>query len=330
MKAIWFKEQGACDVLQYGDIDCPEPAAGEVLVQIRASGVNPSDVKTRMGARGAMPFPCQIPHSDGAGVINAVGEGVADDRIGERVWLWNSAINRANGTCAEAIALPSKQAVLLDDATDFLAGACFGVPLMTAACAVSRCMGNATTLEGKTVLITAGAGAVGFYAVQLARLLGAKVITTISSEPKATHVTQAQPHCIINYKSDDVVDCIGDFTDKQGVDAIIDVEFGANLPITEKIIKSGACIVSYGSVAQPTPSLPFYPLMFKNTTIQLVFIYSITPTERQRVLALITQLQSQLIHAVAQVLPLEQTAQAHAIVESGKAIGNVVVAINQE
>ena len=166
MKAAWYEKIGAAnEVLQIGELEDPIPQAGEVLVEIKASGVNPSDVKTRAGARGELQFPKIIPHSDGGGVITAVGEGVDQDRIGESVWLWNAAFGRADGTCAEMIALPSEQAVNLPDETSFEAAACLGIPASTAFYGM-LCDGS---VEGQTVLVTGGAGAVGYYGIQLAK-----------------------------------------------------------------------------------------------------------------------------------------------------------------
>ena len=321
MKAVWFEKQGAPDVLQFGELPTPTPLANEVLARIHTSGVNPSDVKTRAGARGAMPFPRQIPHSDGAGIIEAVGKDVPSSRIGERIWLWNAAINRAHGACAEYIAIPAEQAIVMRDNTDFVAAACFGVPLMTAVYGVIR-GGN---VKDKTLLISGGAGAVGFYAIQAAKLRGATVITTVSSDDKKTHAQKANPDYIIDYKNENVSARIMDITNGQGVNNIIEVEFGGNLPITEKVIKFGGVITAYGSMANPAPPLPFYPLMFKNITLNMFLIYNITANARRHVIQTINDIEPQLTHAIAEVLPIQQTAQAHAKIEAGDTIGNIVI-----
>lgn len=182
MKAAFYERVGpAADVLQVGDLPRPDPAAGEVRVRVQWSGVNPSDVKSRMGLRSGMPFPRVIPHSDGMGVIDAVGEGVPAHRVGERVWLWNAAWGRPHGTACEWVCLPSAQAVPLPDAVSDEAGACLGIPALTALHSVLMDGGVA----GKTVLIAGGAGAVGHYAVQMASQLGAaRVLTTVSTPEK--------------------------------------------------------------------------------------------------------------------------------------------------
>ena len=194
MKAAWYEKIGAAnEVLQIGETADPIPQAGEVLVEIKASGVNPSDVKTRAGARGELQFPKIIPHSDGGGVITAVGEGVDEDRIGKSVWLWNAAFGRADGTCAEMIALPSEQAVNLPDETSFEAAACLGIPASTAFYGM-LCDGS---VEGQTVLVTGGAGAVGYYGIQLAKWSGANVIATVSGDEKAAIANDAGADLII-------------------------------------------------------------------------------------------------------------------------------------
>ena len=323
MKAVWYDEQGTPSVLQFGDIAKPVVAAGEVLVRMAASGVNPSDAKIRSGARGDMPFARQIPHSDGAGIVEAVGEGVDSSRVGERVWLWNAAIGRANGACAEYIALPSSQAVVLHDNTTFAQGACFGVPLMTATHAVTV----DGDVSGQTILITGGAGAVGYYATQMAKLNGAKTIVTVSSDEKKAHAQTAAADCIINYKTEDVAAQVLEWTDGKGVDRIVEVEFGGNLHVSEKILKPNGIIAAYGSVAMPTPALPFYSMMFNNAILRLCFIYKISTTARKNAIDMIQKMEQDLTHAIAQTLPLSQTQQAHEVVEAGTQWGKIIVEV---
>ena len=197
MKATWYTKTGEVeDVLNYGEMNAPIPIAGEVSVRIYASGINPSDVKTRAGARGPIAFDKVIPHSDGAGIIEAVGEGVDLTRVGERVWIWNGAWKRPFGTCAEYICVPSEQAAPLPINVSFEAGACLGIPASTAYFGVY----SDGSVEGKTVLVTGGAGAVGHYAIQFAKLGGAKVITTVSGPEKAAHAQSAGADAVINYR----------------------------------------------------------------------------------------------------------------------------------
>ncbi len=201
MKAVWYEGFGpAGEVLVHGEMPAPEPGPGEVLVRLHASGVNPSDVKLRAGARpGArMEWPRIVPHSDGAGVIEALGQGVDRARIGQRVWIWNGQWRRPFGTAAEYIAVPDAQAVFLPGNVSFAEGACLGIPALTAWAAV---MGDGP-VEGRTVLVTGGAGSVGRYAVQMARVAGAEVITTVSGPEKAAHAVGA--HHVVNYREEDV------------------------------------------------------------------------------------------------------------------------------
>jgi NADPH2:quinone reductase len=326
MKAVWYEGFGPADaVLVHGDMAVPEPDAGEVLVRLHASGVNPSDVKLRAGARpgSVMAFPRIIPQSDGAGVIEAVGPGVDPTRTGQRVWIWNGQWRRQFGTAAEYIVLPAEQAVFLPDTTSFNEAACFGIPAMTAWMAV---LGDGP-VEGQTVLVTGGAGTVGRYAIQMARLAGAEVITTVSSPEKAAHAGPADH--IINYREADVAARVLEITGGRGVERIVEVDFGANLAVTEKIIAARGTIAAYASAADMTPSIPFYPLMFKNTRLWMLIVYMLDPAMRRRGEAQLTEWleAGALSHAVAMTFPLAECAAAHRAVEAGEKLGSVVVEV---
>mgnify|MGYP002641464977 FL=1 len=278
MRAVWYTETGeAKDVLEVGETDVAVLGGGEVLVRMHASGVNPSDVKTRSGARGPVKFPQVIPHSDGAGVIEAVGAGVDTDRIGERVWIWNGAWARAFGTCAQYIVVPTAQAVNLPDGTSFEAGACLGIPGSTAYYGVY----SDGSVEGQTILVTGGAGAVGHYAIQFAKLGGAKVITTVSGPEKAAHAKTAGADLVINYREDDVVAAIKDFTDGKGVNRIVEVEFGGNLEVSNQVLAANGVIATYGSMAAVEPVLPFYPMMFNGVTLRMYIVYLLSDADRK-------------------------------------------------
>lgn len=326
MKAVWYDEVGpASQVLQVGERADPVPQAGEVRVRLKTSGVNPSDVKNRSGARGAMALPFQIPHSDGAGVIDAVGAGISQSRVGERVYTWNAAWKRSMGTCAQYVCLPHDQAVHLPDGVDFASGACLGIPAMTAAHALF----SDGDLTGQTVLVTGGAGAVGEIAIQLARWSGARVIATVSNPAKAAVATAAGAHDVINYRTQNAADAVRAITGGAGVDRVIEVEFGGNLPVTVEIMRPGCVIATYGSMAVPTPELPFYPLMFANVTVRMVLVYLLAQQDRARA---IDRLAAALADGVlrpriALRVPLADTAVAHGAVESGDLIGNVVIDI---
>ena len=326
MKAVWYTKTGnASDVLQIGGLDDPLPNAGEVLVKIKTSGVNPSDVKIRAGARGELQFPRVIPHSDGGGEIVDVGEGVDRNRIGERVWIWNGAFGRADGTCAELISLPEFQAVKINNDVSYESAACMGIPASTAYYGV---LANGP-VKGKTVLVSGGAGAVGFYGIQIAKLSGANVITTISSDEKAEIANNAGADKVINYKNENVLEEIMEYTENDGVDRIFEVEFGGNLPINEKIIKPNGVIAAYGSMAEMEPKLPFYNLMFKGVKIDTFLIYSIEKKYREEILNGLSKLlnQNSLKHMISQTYSIDDIVSAHEAMESGSVIGNIVIEI---
>jgi len=326
MKAAWYENIGAAaEVLQVGETSDPNPNAGEVLIEIKASGVNPSDVKTRAGARGELQFPQIIPHSDGSGVITAIGEGIDESRIGERVWIWNGAFGRAHGTCAEMIALPSEQAVSLPDETSYEAAACLGIPASTAYYGM-LCDGS---VENQTVLVTGGAGAVGYYGIQLAKWSGASVITTVSGDEKAAVANDAGADLIINYRDEDVVAAIKDFTNGEGVDRILEVEFGGNLSVSKEVIKPNGIIASYGSVAVMEPALPFYDLMFKGVKLNTYLIYIVSESDRNMIVnGLNAAMNDQaLTHLVSESYALDDIVDAHLSMESNQVIGNIVVGI---
>jgi len=324
VKAVWYEQIGAADdVLTHGNIDDPKVSDGEVLVRLRTSGVNPSDVKTRAGARGELQFPRIIPHSDGAGNIEAVGNGVDTNRIGERVWLWNGAFGRAFGTCAEYISLPSNQAVEMPENSTFEAGACMGIPASTAYHGVF----SGGSVKNKTLLVTGGAGAVGHYAIQLAKWDGAQVIATVSGPEKGSAAEEAGADLVVNYKTDDVVEAVNNFTNGEGVDRIVEVEFGGNLSISEQIIKTNGVIAAYGSVAVGNPELPFYNLMFKNAVLKMYLIYIVPGEARMKIIEGLTKALSEnaLVHQIAKSFDLTETIQAHKTVEAGKLIGNTII-----
>ena len=324
MKAAWYENIGAAaEVLQVGETSDPTPNVGEVLVEIKSSGLNPSDVKTRAGARGELQFPKVIPHSDGGGVITAVGEGIDEKRIGERVWIWNGAFGRACGTCAEMIALPSEQAVSLPEGTGFEAAACMGIPASTAYYGM-LCDGS---VENQTVLVTGGAGAVGYYGIQLAKWSGASVITTVSGDEKAAVANDAGADLIINYRDEDVVAAINDFTNGEGVDRILEVEFGGNLETSKQIIKPNGTIASYGSVASMEPTLPFYDLMFKGVKLNTYLIYIVSEADRNMITDGINDaLNDQALnHMIAESYELDDIVDAHLSMESNTVVGNIVI-----
>jgi NADPH2:quinone reductase len=325
VKAVWYERTGpAREVLQYGELPDPGPAAGEVRVRVSASGVNPSDAKTRAGtSKRPTMFPRIVPQSDGAGVIDRIGIGVAKSRIGERVWLYNAQWERPFGTAAELVALPSELAVPLPGAVGFAEGACIGIPVMTA----HRCTLGGGSVAGKTVLVTGGAGVVGHYAIQLAKWAGATVITTVSSAAKAEHARAGGADFVIDYKQEPVADRILELTAGSGVDRIVEVELGGNLPVTAKVLKPNGVVAAYASMGAREPVLPVYPLMARNVTIEMVLVYTMPDEAKRRAIDDITKwlATGTAKFAIAARFPLERLAEAHEVVERGDKIGQVIV-----
>ena len=328
MLAIVYSEFGAAsDVLQRIELPMPEIKPGEVLVRLHSSGVNPSDTKARNGARAGAgskpPFELIVPHSDGAGIIEAVGSGVDAARVGERVWIWNGQWRRAFGTAAEYIALPQQQAVLLPNNITFNLGATLGIPALTACHAV---LGDGA-VAGKNLLISGAAGTVAHIAVQIARLHGAKVIGTVSNQADAIAARAAGADHALNYKDDDLAEQILALTDGAGVDRIIEVEFGRNVATNSAVIKERGKIFSYGSAQAMTPQLPFYSLMFKAIQLELGLVYLLSEQQRSQAIAHLTAMLSknQLAIRIHQVLPLAECARAHELIENERRMGSVIL-----
>jgi NADPH:quinone reductase len=326
LAASYDRTGPARDVLRVGELPTPAPGPGEVRVRLAWSGVNPSDVKSRAGATGRpLPFPLVVPHSDGAGVVDAVGDGVPRGRVGERVWVWNAAWGRPFGTAAEYVVLPAGQAVPLPDGVPLEVGACLGIPALTAYHAVTTDGG----VVGKRVLVAGGAGAVGHYAVQLARLLGARqVLATVSGPAKGELATAAGADVVVNYRTEDVTARVREATDGEGVDRVIEVDLGANLALDLAVLAPDGALVVYGSGQREVP-VPFGPMILKNVGVRFFIVYHLAPEVRRRAIAHLTALlaQGRLAHNVAARLPLARVAEAHELVEAGRATGNVVLAI---
>jgi len=327
MKAAYYEQTGLAEqVLVVGDLPDPQPAVGEVRVRLQWSGINPSDVKARSGARGpAMPFPRVIPHSDGMGVIDAVGAGVDPARSGERVWLWNAAWGRPFGTAAEFICLPEQQAVPLPANVPGEVGACLGIPALTALHAVLTDGG----VEGQRVLVAGGAGAVGHYAVQFARLLGARqVITTVSSPAKAALARAAGADVVIDYRTESVVERVREATQGDGVDRVIEVDVAANAAIDLEVVRPDGQWVVYGSGTRQF-TLPFFPMISRNFGVRFFIVYNLSESDRHRAVGILTDFlrRDALQHNIAVTLPLDSIAQAHRAVESGAVTGNVILSM---
>ncbi len=325
MRAAWYERNGAArDVLVVGEWPAAPPGPGEVRVALETSGVNPSDVKTRAGSR-PMIAPKIVPHSDGAGVIERVGAGVPASRIGERVWIWNGQWKRPRGTAAEMITLPADQAVPLPANVSFEAGACIGIPALTA----YRALATDGGVAGQTVLVAGGAGAVGHYAIQMAKLMGAsKVITTVSSPAKAAHATAAGADAAIDYKSENVADRVKSLTAGKGVDRIVEVDIAGNAALYPQIIAPDGLVAAYGTNS-PKFELAFSPLIVSGVAIRFFIVYELSPAAREDAIVHVSRwlAENALQHAVAATYPLERIVEAHEAVERSAHIGNVVVTI---
>jgi NADPH:quinone reductase len=322
MKAVWYDRNGGSDVLTHSELPTPSPGPGEVLVRIATSGVNPSDWKTRRGSR-PMAYPRVIPHSDGAGRIEAVGEGVDRARIGQRVWIWNGQWKRPFGTAAEYIALPAIQAVPLPDNTSFEAGACLGIPALTALHGVLTDGG----VTGQTVLVTGGAGSVGHYAIQFARLLGAsRILATVSSEAKAAHALAAGADATIDYKREDVAERVQALTGGTGVDRVVDIDLSTTAPLLPGILAPGGLCAAYGSNG-PAATLQFGPSIMRGIAVRWFIVYELNATQRALAVGTLDAwLRAGLVrHAVAARVPLVDCAAAHDAVEAGRYMGNLVL-----
>lgn len=326
MRAIWYEKFGAAkDVLIFGEKDKPTPAAGEVLVKISYNGINPVDVKVRVGGRADMRDPFVIPHQDGSGIIEAVGEGVDETRVGERVWIFESQWGKPFGAAADYTCIAQNRAVRLPDNTGLDEGACLGVPAMTA----HRCVYGDGTVEGQTVLVTGGAGAVGNYAIQFAKLGGATVITTVSGDEKADLARRAGADHVINYRSEDVKDRVKDITGGAGVKRIVEVEFGGNINTSTAIIQNNGVIATYASDAEKNPTVPFYRLLYKNIQVRHELVFIMPEDAKNLAMSDITKWleAGKLIHHMNETFALEDTVSAHEAVEAA-AFGKVLIGIN--
>jgi NADPH2:quinone reductase len=323
MRAAWYEKNGsATEVLTVGETETPKPGPGEVRVRLKTSGVNPSDVKTRAGTVRKIAFPRVIPQSDGAGDIDAVGEGVPASRVGERVWIWNGQWRRPFGTAAEYIVRPAAQAMKLPAAVSYEAGACLGIPALTAWHAVDI----AGTKAGATLLIAGGAGAVAHYAIQFAKARGAVVITTVSSDAKAKIAKDAGADITINYKTENVGERVMALT-KGGADAVIELDLTANAAMLPTVLRPRGTLVVYGT--GPQVQFPGSFCLANNITVKFLLVYELTDDERARAVTDITRMleANSLKHNVAETYPLADIVKAHQAVESGKVAGNVVMQV---
>lgn len=328
MKAAWFEAFGnARDVLIVGERESPQPAAGEVLVRVQTSGINPSDVKKRAGS-----FPdllnggFVIPNSDGAGIVEAVGAGVDESRIGERVWIYQAQYGRRFGTAAEYVAIDSARAPELPANTDYDTGACLGIPVMTA----HRAVFADGDVAGQTILVTGGAGRVGYYAVQWASQAGARVIATASNADDDEACRQAGAESVVNHRDAGFAKNVLSANGGKPVDRIVDVEFGANLSTSVEVLRIGGVIATYASVQEPNPTLPFFQMMYKDLTVRMIIVYAMPEAAKQQAVSdIATALENNALkHRIAHRYSLDRIAEASEVIESGSVRGAVILSID--
>ncbi|WP_299689130.1 NADPH:quinone reductase [uncultured Tateyamaria sp.] len=328
MHAITYSRFGApADVLALTDLPTPDPAPGEVLVEISHSGVNPSDIKARAGARPGVtkpPFDLIVPHSDGAGRVVAVGDGVPQDRIGQSVWIWNGQWQRPFGTAATHICLPEVQAVPLPDGVSATVGATLGIPGLTAAHAVF----GGGDVAGKTLLIQGGSGTVGHLAVQLARWGGAQVIATARGAG-LDRCTRAGAHHVVDFDSDELAQKVLAANGDAPVDRIVEVEYGLNAATDAEVIAPNGTICAYGSARDMTPTIPFGPMLFKAAKLDIILIYILPPQQRATAISKLHDAlsDSALDSPVAQIFALADCHSAHDAVARGARDGAILLEV---
>jgi NADPH2:quinone reductase len=321
MRAAYYERNGtAREVLRVDDVETGSAGPGEVRVKLATSGVNPSDVKSRQGATRKIAWPRVIPQSDGAGVIDQVGDGVSKSRIGERVWVWNGQWKRAFGTAAEFITMPAAQAVKLPDKVSFETGACLGIPAMTAYHAVA--LSEAT--KRTTLLVAGGAGSVSQYIIQFAKMAGATVLTTISSPDKAKAAREAGADHAIDYKRDNVGERVMELTAKKGVDAVIEMDLAANAKLIPSVLRPKGSVIIYGT--GPEAVLPAAFCLVNTITLKFFLVYELDAPEREAAIVAITRAleQGKLQNRIGPSIPLSHITAAHEAVEAGS-LGNVIV-----
>jgi NADPH:quinone reductase len=335
MRAVVYSEPGGPDVLRVVERPVPEPGPGEVRVGVQVSGVNPTDWKARRGGGdGQLPFPEVVPNQDGAGTVDAVGGGVEPARVGERVWLWEAAWKRADGTAQEYVVLPERQAVRLPDGVSFDVGASLGIPALTAhRCLTVSELGPTRLAPGvlaaKTVLVAGGAGAVGHAAIQLAGWAGARVITTVSGDEKAMLAHAAGADHVVNYRSSDAAGQIRGIA-PDGVDVVVELAPAANAALDTAVLAGNGTVAVYASGGKVL-ELAVGDLMSRNIRYQFVLVYTVPPAAKDQAVADVAAAVADGVLPVGadaglplHRFPLDRTAEAHAAVERG-AVGKVLI-----
>ena len=329
MRAVVFSQ---ADVLRVVERPVPDPGPREVRVRVRVSGVNPTDWKAR---RGELAFPELVPNQDGAGTIDAVGEGVGASRVGERVWVWEAAWQRADGTAQEYVVLPERQAVRLPDEVSFDVGASLGIPALTAhRCLTVSELGPSRLAPGalaaQTVLVAGGAGAVGHAAIQLARWAGARVITTVSGDEKAKLAQAAGAEHVVNYRSSDTLEQIRGLA-PNGVDVVVEVAPAANAALDAAVLAPNGSVAIYAGDGGGDFDLSVGELMSRNLRYQFVLVYTVAPAVKDQAVADVSSAAADGALPVGEDaglplhrFPLERAGEAHAAVERAT-VGKVLI-----
>tara|TARA_B100000945_G_scaffold78664_1_gene60785 strand:- start:367 stop:1356 length:990 start_codon:yes stop_codon:yes gene_type:complete len=325
MKAACYKQLGGPEVLEILDLEIPEPGPGEVRVKVNVSGVNPSDWKARRNGRGGgMSFDMIIPHSDGSGTVDAVGEGVEASLVGEAVWMLNAQYKRPFGTAAEYVVVPRNYVFKLPKSASLEEAACFGIPFLTA----HRALTIDDNIAGQNILIQGGAGSVGHHLIQIAKCLGARVLTTVSTEEKRRYVLEAGADEVFNYKDADFVEQFLDSTDGIGADKIIEVDLSSNIPLYDKILKPKGSAIIYGT-SQPIAQVPGFSFIVREAKLTWFIVYELNDEQRTQGTKFLDEMLSngQLKTTISHKFSLEEVAEAHKTVEDAQHIGNVILEI---
>ncbi|MGV9387099.1 NADPH:quinone reductase [Nonomuraea sp. NPDC003707] len=308
----------------HGELPDPEPGDGEVRVRVVAAGLNPRDVKRRAGAGDRVMTDARvIPGDDGAGIIDLVGAGVPTKRMGQLVWVHSATYGRSFGTSADYVIVPAEHAIRLPDGVTFEQGACLGVPALTA----HRALLADGPVAGQIVLVTGGAGMVAHYAIELAKHAGATVVATASTAAKQEAARAAGADHVVDYRASDAVEAVMAATGGHGVDRVVDVAFGANLPLTSAVVAANGTISAYGSDAVPNPEFPFYSLMRRGITVRTVLVFAMPAPAMAAAIEGVTSLLAAgvLTHPIAARYHLDDCVAAHEVVESGGSIGKVLL-----
>lgn len=323
MKAVWYEATGAAqDVLVIGEMAIPEVAPGEMLVRLHASSVNPSDVKSRAGSR-PMGFPRVIPHSDGAGIVEAVGDGVDPAIVGSRVFVRNGQWQRAYGTAAQAIVLESGCVHPLPDNVGFETGAALGIPALTAAYAVLK----DGPVDGQTILIQGGNGTVARLAIQIAVDSGATVLATTGSPAGGESLRAAGASAVLDYNDPDLVAAVAKAAGGSDVTRVIDAEICQNIVTDLDILAEKGILVGYGSMLKSMAEFPFRSMMFKNLTLSSILVYLLDDDEAAAYAAIVCDMLERgvLDVPIQEILSMDEAVRAHQLVESGDRSGAVLL-----